>query len=87
MKTTLELVDAALAKTELSERALSTKLGMAPTNIAMARQRGTVSPLVAGQLAALLDLNVEHWIAVAVLESAPKSRMTDQLRRVLHAIA
>ena len=83
MHTTLELADAALAKTGLSERALCRELGVASTNIAVARQRGNASPLLAGQLAATLNLNVEHWMAVAVLESMPKSRSRERLARAI----
>jgi plasmid maintenance system antidote protein VapI len=87
MRTTLDLIDAAITKTGMSQRELCRHLGVSVANLAMARQRGSVSPIVAGQLAALLDLNVEHWMAVSVLESTPKSRVTDSLRRVLHTIA
>lgn len=83
MQTSLELVDAALVKTGLSERALSQQLGKAVTNIAMARQRGNTAPDVAGQLAEILGLNVEHWIAVAALESMPKSRARDRLAKAI----
>lgn len=88
MKNTLELLAKASAKAApLSERQLAMRLGHAPTKLAMARRRGNVSPVLAGQLAEMLGENVEHWIAVAAIEAQPRCRVTDHLRRVLHAIA
>ena len=83
MHTTLDLADEAIAKTGLSERALCRQLGVAPTNISMARRRGNMSPLLAGQLAETLGQNVEHWMAIAVLESTPKSRTSERLARAI----
>jgi len=83
MENTLQLADAAIQTSGLSERALCKELGVAVTNIAMARKRGSLSPIVAGQLAARMGLDVEHWIAVSVLESAPKSDSTNRLRRAM----
>ena len=88
MKSTLELLERAKVRfAPISERALSQRLGHSPTALTTARQRGTVSPIIAGQLAELVGEDVEHWMAVAVVESAPRSHVTDHLRRVLHAIA
>ncbi|HWH83872.1 MAG TPA: hypothetical protein VNU71_16700 [Burkholderiaceae bacterium] len=88
MKTTLELLQAARNKTSpKSERQLAIDLGHAPTTLAMARTRGTLSPVIAGQLAELIGADVEHWIAVAAIEAAPRSRVTDHLRRTLYASA
>jgi DNA-binding Xre family transcriptional regulator len=86
MRTTMELLDKALKKTGVSERALSQQLGLSASNLAVARVRGNVSPIVAGQLAELVGEDLEHWMAVAVVESQPRSRVTDHFRKVLHAI-
>lgn len=84
MKTTLDLLSKATDKLgAISERALSQQLGHSPTAITTAKQRGNLSPILAGQLADIVGENVEHWIAVAVIEGAPRSRVTDQLKRAI----
>ena len=87
MKTTLDLLAHVKQTLEISERALSIKLGHSPTNITSGKQSGSLSPVLAGQLAELVGQSVQHWMSVAYLESQPKTRVTDHLRRVLHAIA
>ena len=80
MQTTMDLLDAALAETELSARALSIKLGHSPWTLSRSRERESLSPTIAGQLAELLGLNIERWIAIAALETEPQSRATSRLR-------
>jgi plasmid maintenance system antidote protein VapI len=87
MKTTIELLDTALTRLNISERRLSVRIGLSPSNLSVARNRRSLSPVAAGQIAELLGEDVQHWIAVAALELQPRSRVTDHLRRVLHAIA
>lgn len=83
MKNTMELLDRAIEQTGLSERALSERIGLSTSNLSVARNRGSLSPVAAGQLAELMGLDVEHWMATAVLETQPRSRITDQLRRAI----
>jgi len=86
MKTTLELLGKATDKLgPISERALSQRLGHSATAITTAKQRGNLSPILAGQLAEIVGENVEHWMAVAVIEGTPKSRITDSLKRAITA--
>lgn len=83
MQTTLDLLDLAKKRTGLSDRALSQTLALSHASITMARSRRKLSPLLAGQLAALVGEDVEHWIALAAIEAAPRSRVTDHLRRLI----
>lgn len=85
METTLQLLEKALA-TGKSQRALSRDLGLADTALGAAKHRGSLSPVAAGQLAAMLGEPVDHWIAIAVIESEPKSRVTEQLRKALRSV-
>lgn len=87
MKATIKLLDRALRELNTSERQLSARIELSPNNLAVARNRGSLSPVAAGRLAELLGEDVEHWIAVAAIENTPRSKATDHLRRVLHAIA
>lgn len=83
MQTTMDLLDAALAETDLSARALSLKLGHSAWTLNRARERESLSPTLAGQLAELLGLNVERWVAIAALETEPQSRVTARLRNAI----
>lgn len=91
MKSTLDLLDRVKHQmAPISERALSQQLGHSPTTLTTARQRGSLSPEIAGQLAELLRLppaEIAQWMALAYVESKPRTATTDHLRRVLHAIA
>jgi len=86
MDSTLDLLDAAMTEFDISARALSLQLGHSPWTLNRARERGTLSPVIAGQIAELMQLSVEHWMARAVLESEPSSRATDRLRRTLEHV-
>lgn len=84
MKSTLDLLAKAAAKAApMSERQLSMKLGHSPTALSMARRRGSLSPIVAGQLAELAGEDIEHWMAIAAIEAVPKTRATEHLRRIV----
>lgn len=87
MKNTLQLLEKAQQKTApLSERQLSIQLGHSPYAIRACRTRGNLSPVIAGQLAELVGEDVREWIALAALESEPRSRVTDHLRRALTSV-
>lgn len=83
MQTTIDLLDAALSETDMSARALSLKLGHSPWTLSRSRERGSLSPTLAGQLAELLSLNVERWVAIAALETEPQTRVTTRLRNAI----
>lgn len=91
MDSTMQLLDRALATMKnkepgATEAAFSRSLGLNRSTLAVARSRGNLSPVAAGQVAALLGEPVDHWMAVAALEAAPKSRATEQLRRMISAV-
>ena len=91
MNSTIELLDHALATQrqsdpKASERALSMRIGLSAAALAVARKRGNLSPVAAGQLAVLIGEDFEHWMAVAAIEAEPKSRQTEQLRRMITAV-
>jgi hypothetical protein len=91
MESTIQLLDKALSSVrqtdpKASERSFSKQLGLSPAALSVARHRGNLSPIAAGQVALLLGENVEHWMAVAAIEAEPKSRATEQLRRMLTTV-
>ena len=77
MQTTMNLLDAALAKQPAPY--WHKKLGLSRTVLHTAKIRGNLSPAIAGALAEELGEPVEKWIVIAALESeresACKSRM------------
>lgn len=67
---TLDLLAAVKrANPELSERQLSIRLGYSDMAIQMGKKRGSLSPVMAGQLAEMIGENASEWIALAALES------------------
>lgn len=86
METTMDLLSAALAETEMNIRALSLHLGHSPWTLYRARERESLSPLLAGQLAQLLDMDIEHWMAIAALESEPSSVLAGKLRHAIEMV-
>lgn len=86
MNTTIDLLDKALETTKLSERALSLRIGLSASNLSVARNRGSLSPVAAGQIAKELGQDVAYWMAIAVIESAQRSRVTEHLRRAVEAV-
>lgn len=88
MQTTLDLLDRALAVTKLSERKLAEQLGYSPNACASSRNHGSLSPVMAGQLAELVGEPVQKWIALAALEASSPARTPAGVRqRLLRAIA
>lgn len=82
MQRTLELLERALSKGQ-SARELSKTMGLTATTLAVAKHRGSLSPVVAGQLAEFVGEDIEHWMALAAIEAAPRSRVTDHLKRAI----
>lgn len=72
---------------DLLQKALSMKraahwcdeLNVDVSTISKAKQRGRLSPVLAGNLAMKLGENPEHWIAVAALEAEPESELLTRL--------
>jgi hypothetical protein len=72
---------------DLLQKALSVKraahwcdeLNVDVSTISKAKQRGRLSPVLAGNLAIKLGENPEHWIAVAALEAEPESELLTRL--------
>lgn len=85
MQTTLNLLDAAIKVQGLSDWA--TKLGLSKRALYTARDRGHLSPAIAGALAEELGQDAKEWIVVAALESerdsACKTRMVKRMGKVL----
>ena len=85
MQTTLNLLDAAIKVQGLSDWAA--KLGLSKRALYTARDRGHLSPAIAGALAEELGQDAKEWIVVAALESerdsACKTRMVKRMGKVL----
>lgn len=76
----IELLDKALKQASAAE--WQRRLGLSDAALYMARNRGCLSPAVAGALAEQLGEDVDQWLIVAALEgerdSACKERMMDR---------
>jgi len=77
----VDLIDEYLRRhPDMSERQLSMRLGYSDMALQMARRRERLSPVVAGQLADALGLDVKDWMVTAAFESEAKSDAAQQLR-------
>lgn len=86
MKTTMDLLDKALSpETGISAAEWCRQLGINRTGLAVARARGRLSPTVAGNLARLLGLSQQKWIAIAALEAEPESYGKRKIISTSHA--
>lgn len=65
--------------------AIAPEIGVGISALANSKRVGHLSPLLAGQLALFLNENVEHWMAVAAIESAKKCKARTMLERHLRA--
>ena len=85
MQSTLNLLDEAIKVQGLSDWAA--RLGLSKRALYTARDRGHLSPAVAGALAEELGQDAKEWIVVAALESerdsACKTRMVKRMGKVL----
>ena len=78
---TIQLVDEYLQQhPDVSERQLSIRLGYSDMALQMARKRDRLSPLVAGQLAEALGLDIGEWMVTATFEAEEKSDAARELR-------
>lgn len=71
LKTTMELLDEALSRN--SGAFWCEQLGVNRTALAVARARGRLSPTIAGNLARLMGMDMERWIAIAAIEGEPNT--------------
>lgn len=85
MQTTLNLLDDAMKVQGLSDWAA--RLGLSKRALYTARDRGHLSPAIAGALAEELGKDPKEWIVLAALESerdsACKTRMVSRMRKTL----
>ncbi|ATA56532.1 hypothetical protein CKY39_27320 [Variovorax boronicumulans] len=85
MQTTLNLLDAAVKVQGLSDWAA--RLGLSKRALYTARDRGHLSPAIAGALAEELGQDPKEWIVLAALESerdsACKTRMVKRMAKSL----
>ncbi len=84
MQSTMKLLDEALRVKSAAD--WHRELHLSRNALHTARQRGNLSPAIAGALAEAMGENPEQWIVVAALESerdsACKTKMLDRLRRM-----
>ncbi len=83
MQSTMNLLARALDSGSVPE--WTSKLGLSKQALYNAKERGHLSPAIAGALAEELGENVDQWIVVAALESerdsACKTRMLKRMKR------
>ena len=81
LHTTMELLDEALSRNTATF--WCKQLDVNRTALAVARARGRLSPTIAGNLARLLGLDMERWIAIAAIEGEPdtygKSKIIERM--------
>lgn len=76
---TMELLDRALSINP-SPKSWCDKLQLNRTALNCAKNRGRLSPAIAGGLAIELGENPAQWIAIAALEAEPASPLLDYLK-------
>ena len=79
MQNTMQLLDKALTVKKASHWA--TELNLSSGTFTMAKNRGRLSPTMAGNLAMKLGENPVHWIAIAALEAEPESQLLQRLKK------
>jgi len=85
MPNTMQLLEKALAVKRAAHWA--TEMDLSSGALTNARNRGRLSPTLAGNLALRLGENPETWIAIAALEAEPESPMKKALMRNFEKIA
>lgn len=84
MNTTMQLLDKALTLRPAAEWARH--LGIARAIFTNAKTSGSLSPIVAGELAAEIGEDPQRWIVIAALEtgkeSACKTRLIKRLKKI-----
>ena len=82
MQTTMHLLDKALT-IEPNTTELCRKIKTASSAIRVARSKGRLTPVIAGNLADFVGEDVTQWIAIAAIESAPKTPSKSRLEKAL----
>lgn len=85
METTLDLLARAMVDSP-SSAALARELHVDRTALVKARERGRLSPTLAGQLAQKLGEDATRWTALAALEAEPATTARDKLRRLIERV-
>ena len=83
MNTTIDLLDRAVVGKSAAE--LARELNVARSTFSMARERGRLSPTLAGQLTDKLGEDPTRWTALAALEAEPATKAREKLRRLITA--
>lgn len=83
----LELAEKKWSEEGRSYADICKEIGMNRTALSVAKQRGTLAPVMAGRLAQLLGEDAIKWIAVAAIENAKNSKARTMLEKHLQAVA
>lgn len=81
MRTTLDLLRRVLE--EQTNVSLALKLHVYSSAFSKARERGPLSPILAGQVACQLGEDVVYWTAIAALEAERPGPARDKLIRAI----
>ena len=81
MERSITLLNRALETT--NHGALAEAIGVQSSALSNCKKIGQLSPVVAGNLAAFLNENVEHWMAVAAVESVRECKAKSLLMKHL----
>lgn len=79
MPNTMQLLDKALQVKRASHWA--NELNLSNGTFTMARTRGRLSPVLAGNLAIELGESPEHWIAIAAIEQEKETPLLERLKK------
>lgn len=84
MQTTMNLLDTALQIDGISN--WTRKLGLSSKALYTARDRGHLSPAIAGALADEIGQDPKEWIVIAALESERDSACKDRMIKTIRKI-
>lgn len=79
MQTTMDLFEKALKVKHAA--AWAKELNLTRAALSIAKTKGRLSPVVAGNIAIELGENPEHWVAVAALEAEKESPLLKRLQK------
>ena len=82
MESTMHLLNQALAKNP-KQSWWCEQLNASRNTLAVAKIRGRLSPVIAGNLASFLGEDVTHWIAIAAMEAEPDTPSKRRLENTL----
>ena len=78
----LDLIQRALSKNP-NQAYWCRELDVARTTLAVAQNRGYLTPMVAADLARLLGESIEHWTTIALFDSQPQTPKIKKLRTLV----